>query len=255
MDRACLLLSVALAMGCVARSDSDEGDGETESAEESGGATGSADGSGGGSASSGGSGGAGSSGGADSGESGEYDACEEYFEGGMCTVEGAVCDYADDCGGVSYTCQAGAWVQGDAWGCGIDAVPCSDNPAPGDSCDTEDVCDPDGDCLDVLECEGFFWASHDVCSEVACEEAAPQHGGTCELEEGRVCQIDHACGSKIFTCHDGYWTFNGGANCTDPVACEDGPVPYDACANEGEVCEYADPDEAPVTCTDGIWDK
>jgi hypothetical protein len=182
------------------------------------------------------------------------DPCDGFTGGGSCTLEGHQCTYGDDCGGSEYRCEDGQWVKIDGWGCEGDPVACADGPVDGDSCDFDEPCDLDGDCLDVLECDAYTWRAYAVCSEVACAEPEPHHGAVCSLEEGRVCQIDHACGLKMFTCHEGYWTFNGSAICEEPVPCEEGPVPYEACETEDEVCEYADPDEPPVVCEDGVWE-
>ncbi|HKE18773.1 MAG TPA: hypothetical protein VKB80_28040, partial [Kofleriaceae bacterium] len=155
--------------------------------------------------------------------------------GAPCAREDAVCEWADDCGGETLECQGGVWIATEERGCAADPVPCTAAPGDLDACDHDSTCDPDGDCRDVLECASYTWRAYAVCSEEYCPAAAPVPGKACDSEE-RACDVEHPCGSRLFSCLDGWWHFIGGAICTDPVACADVPVENDACATPGDVC-------------------
>lgn len=216
-------------------------------------------GSGGGSATADGSSGSGTS--MDSSTSGNdtsagSDPCLEVAGGGSCETPGAQCSYGDDCGSWLYECEGGAWVQIDGSGCGGTPIACEEGPTDGDDCDFElspEPCDPDGDCLDVLECEGYTWVAHALCTEQYCMQAAPLSDKPCD-DPNRSCGVPTDCGTRNFVCTNDRWNFIGGGICTDPVACADAPVPNDACAQDGEVCDSAFPGGATLTCVDGKWD-
>jgi hypothetical protein len=173
---------------------------------------------------------------------------------GACSREGAVCQWADDCGGQTLECQDGLWVTTDATGCFAEPIACAEGAAELDSCDGDPPCDPDGDCRDVLECVGYTWLAYDVCSEEYCPAAAPQEGKACDSEE-RSCTDEHRCGNRTFQCVDGWWHFIGGAICTDPVACAEVPVENDACDTAGEVCEPLVEDLPTLACDGSTWDR
>jgi hypothetical protein len=172
--------------------------------------------------------------------------------GAACAREDAVCEWADDCGGETLECQGGVWVATDAFGCAADPIPCSAGPSALDPCDDDAICDPDGDCRDVLECAAYTWQAYAVCSEDYCAAAAPVAGKACDSEE-RVCGVEHPCGSRLFSCTDGWWHFIGGAICSDPVPCADVPVENDACATAGEVCEPLVEDLPALVCDGSTW--
>ena len=175
-------------------------------------------------------------------------------DGAACPREGAVCEWADDCGGETLECLDGLWVQTEATGCFADPVPCSASPSSGDACDEDDPCDPDGDCRDVLECAGYTWVAREVCTEEYCRAAAPAAGKACDEEE-RGCWIDHRCGDRVFLCIEGWWHFVGGGICESPVPCVEVPVVNDACDAEGEVCEPLVDDLPALVCDGATWQR
>lgn len=188
--------------------------------------------------------------------SGGVDQCLEFAEGESCDVPGAQCSYGDDCGSWVYECQGGTWVQVDGSGCGGTPIACEAGPVDGDDCDfalSPEPCDPDGDCMDVLECEGYIWVAHAVCTEQYCEQAAPLPDKPCD-EPNRACTAENTCGSRNFLCAEGRWEFFGGDLCEVPLPCDQAPLPNDACAQEGEICESAFAGGATLTCVDGKWD-
>ena len=96
---------------------------------------------------------------------GEVDACLDGGPdvGAPCKA-GDGCTYGDDCGSWTYSCVDGVWAQTDGSGCGLPPVACGE-AAEGDGCDSlGEVCDEDEDCVDVLECEGFEWVAHAMCT-------------------------------------------------------------------------------------------
>jgi hypothetical protein len=104
----------------------------------------------------------------------------------------------------------------------------------------------------VLECAAYTWIAHAVCSEEYCPAAAPVQGKPCDEDE-RACDVEHPCGMRTFTCLDGWWHFNGGAICSDPVPCDDVPVANDACAEAGDVCEPLVDDLPTLVCDGTTW--
>lgn len=127
---------------------------------------------------------------------------------------GAECSYSDDCGSVTYGCVDGVWAQTDASGCGAGAVPCADGPEADDPCDgLGEVCDPDGDCREVLECGAFYWEAFDVCTDVVCSEADPiMPGAACDSMPTQFCSGGPPCEAFTYRCLDGVWSvFGGGA--------------------------------------------
>lgn len=183
-------------------------------------------------------------------------ACAGWGPPDPCRVEGAECEFGDFCGGGLYRCEGGEWVLLDGWGCLGEAVACEEDPQPGDDCDSTEPCDPDGDCLDVLECQNWVWEEFSMCVQQLCDAANPQHGFACGGELlGVQCSVETECGPRVFQCRDeGYWDFIGPSICDDPVGCDEGPVPNDACDQAGEVCEYPNPEEPPVSCDGTEWD-
>ncbi len=140
--------------------------------------------------------------------SGSVGVCEDGFVdvGSACSNEGEVCEYGDDCGSWVYSCVEGVWTQTDGTGCGATPIPCAE-AVDGDACgEPGDVCDPDADCLQVLECEGYVWRAYDVCTEMACADAQPvEPGGTCELPQGQFCNGAAPCEGISYNCIDGAW--------------------------------------------------
>lgn len=172
--------------------------------------------------------------------------------GGECSIPGQVCAYGDDCGSWTYECQSGAWVQIDGSGCGADPIACEDSPVDGDPCNFDEPCDPDGDCMDVLECDSYNWKLYAVCSEQYCEAAAPQSGKPCD-EPARSCSIETECGARSFFCAGTYWDFTGGDICEIPQPCTAGPVPNDACDMPGAVCVPPVEDLPTLECDGTTW--
>jgi hypothetical protein len=193
---------------------------------------------------------------ADEGGNESAEDCEDANEGAACSTPGEVCSNGDDCGSWTYECQSGTWVQIDGSGCGADPVACSETPVEGDGCGENwgEVCDPDGDCLDVLECDSYEWRFHEVCTEVYCAEAAPEQAKACD-DPGRFCEAEHVCGERTYRCFGDYWEFFAGALCEAPQPCSAVPVTNDACDTEGEVCEPPAEGFPTLVCVDGKWDN
>lgn len=151
--------------------------------------------------------------------SGGQDAC---FGGGPTIGDpcnpGDSCEYGDDCGSSIYGCVDGVWAQTGGTGCGATPIPCEE-AVDGDACGQPgDVCDLDGDCLQVLECESFVWRSYEVCTQMACADAQPvEAGGTCDLPPGQFCNGAEPCEGISYNCIDGTWTAFGGGI---PDGCE-----------------------------------
>jgi hypothetical protein len=158
----------------------------------------------------------GTSGTSDAGSTGGEGACEGLPSPGQsCTAAqtGERCGYADDCGSYTVECKDGEWVQIAGTGCNAPIVDCPDGregpsegepPDHGDGCEQPgEVCDLDGDCLDVLECMGFNWYSFDVCSEVYCEIMQPVvPGEACEVDDFmRECPGASPCEEYRYHCH------------------------------------------------------
>lgn len=183
--------------------------------------------------------------------------------GDPCEMEGLECVYGDFCAQGVYRCVGGAWDYTTTHGCGAEPVACADEPEHDNGCVGVDTCDPDGDCLDVLECDGSNWVQRDVCNAIACPQASPGYGLPCD-DPWWLCPMDSACDvARTFLCGtDGYWSVRPTGvmdgqryvePCQDPVPCVAGPFEGDACDSADEVCSYPDPELSPVTCTDGIW--
>ncbi len=183
--------------------------------------------------------------------------------GSPCNDEPA-CVFGDFCAQGLYECIDETWTLRITHGCGAEVVECEDGPEALNGCDTDEPCDPDGDCLDVLECEGENWVERAQCNSITCPQADPTHGQPCEDPDGRQppwggwrCTVDHECGvAREYQCLDsGYWVVNPEANetCVTPVACEDGPIVGDACETEAEVCTYPYDELDARACEAGIW--
>lgn len=194
---------------------------------------------------------------------GELSACGDPWDlhdGLACGPEhvGLECPFGDFCAYGYYACEEGSWRYHTTHGCGAEPVPCDERTEATMGCDGDDTCDLDGDCLDVLECEGSNWVARDVCNEIACPEANPGEGLPCGDEQGWRCTIEIACGiEREFYCTgDGFWRDYTDGNqpvCEAPLDCDDGPLPGDACPFEMELCFFDDPDVDALTCTDGVW--
>ncbi|MBV1860609.1 MAG: hypothetical protein KUG77_19505 [Nannocystaceae bacterium] len=181
---------------------------------------------------------------------------------GPCTDE-PPCPFGDFCAGGQYECIDGGWKLRITHGCGAEVVECEDGPEMLNGCDTDETCDPGGDCLDVLECEGSNWVERAQCSSITCPAANPTHGQACvdpDVEAspfvGWHCTLDHSCGvQREYVCQSGYWAVDPDINeaCLSAVACEDGPILGDACETEAEVCGYESPVLDALTCESGLW--
>ena len=201
--------------------------------------------------------------GTDEGSTGEVTACGDPWDlhdGLRCGPEhvGLECPFADFCAAGHYACEDGFWRFHTTHGCGAEPAPCDENTEATMGCEGNETCDLDGDCLDVLECQGSNWVARDVCNEIACPEANPGEGLPCGDEQGWRCTIEIACGiEREFRCTgDGYWRdFTDGNQpvCEQPLDCDDGPLPGDACPFEMELCFFDDPDVDSLLCTDGVW--
>lgn len=166
------------------------------------------------------------------------------------------CAYGDFCALGLYECTDGTWQFRTTHGCGAEVVECEDGPEAQNGCDTLEACDPDGDCLDVLECDGSNWVEREVCNAIACPEANPVNGQPCD-DTYWLCPLEHPCGVlREYRCGtNDHWYVIPEANevCTEPAACLDGPIPGDACAVDAEVCTFEVPALDSLTCIDGIW--
>jgi hypothetical protein len=129
--------------------------------------------------------------------------------GQPCDEEGLECGYGDDCGGDTVKCQDGAWIY-TAYAyeeCGIPFIACSEGPEGGDACSNPgEVCDPDGDCQNVLECGRFTWLALDECSAITCETVQPVVAGEpCDLEVHGHCPGAPPCEPYTYWCHTTGW--------------------------------------------------
>lgn len=184
-------------------------------------------------------------------------ACQDFIPttGSPCNGE-ASCEFGDFCSSGLYECIDGSWAFRTTHGCGAEIVECEDGPEENNGCDTSETCDPDGDCLDVLECAGANWVAREVCNAIACPEANPVNGQPCD-EPFWHCPLEHPCGvEREYQCTaDGYWVVIREINevCSEPVTCVEGPIPGDACALDAEACSFEAPILNPLTCIDGTW--
>ena len=196
------------------------------------------------------------------GTTGEVSPCGDPWElhdGLPCEEEhvGLECPYGDFCAFGYFACEQGFWRFHTTHGCGAEPVPCDEDTEADMGCDGDETCDLDGDCLDVLECQGSNWVEREVCSEIACPEANPGEGLPCGDDQGWRCSVEIACGvEREFVCTgDGYWRDSSGdqPTCEMPLDCDAGPLPGDACAFEMELCFFDDPDVDSLLCSEGVW--
>ena len=196
------------------------------------------------------------------GSTGEVSACGDpwdLYDGLPCEAEdvGLECPFGDFCAYGYYACEDGSWRFHTTHGCGAEPAPCDENTEPTMGCVGDETCDLDGDCLDVLECEGGNWVEREVCDEIACPSANPGEGLACD-DQGWWCTVEVGCGvERLFVCTgEGYWRDPLGDQpvCEMPMSCDWGPLPGDACPIEMEICFFDDPDVPSLLCTDGIWE-